>query len=94
VGEIFDEAERVTPEFRKLNRKTYTVLGKADIEVVNMKLRTKFKAEGEFDTLSGYILNKLGRIPKEREKVRIEDEEITIQKVQGNRIIEVKIKKK
>ncbi len=94
VGEIRDETDKVEPEFRKLDKKVYRVLGKADIDDVNKKLKTKFEVEEEYDTLSGYILNKMGRIPKEGEEIDLKTAKITINKVHENRIIEVIVKKK
>lgn len=94
VGEIRDETEKVEPEFKKLDKEVYNVLGKADIEDVNKKLKTKFKVKDDYDTLSGLILNKLGRIPKEAEEIEFEEAVITINKVEENRIIDVIVKKK
>ncbi len=94
VGEIRDETEKVEPEFKKIDSKTYLVLGKADIEDVNKKLKTRFKVTEEYDTLSGYILNKIGRIPKKGEELVINSAKLKILKVEDNRIREVEIKKR
>lgn len=94
VGEIRDETEKVEPEFRRLDKKVYRVLGKTDIGDVNKKLKTKFKVKDDYDTLSGYILYKLGRIPKANEEIKLEDVKITVNKVEQNRIIDVIVKKK
>ncbi|MBD3164700.1 DUF21 domain-containing protein [Candidatus Woesearchaeota archaeon] len=94
VGEIRDETEKIKPEFVKMGKKSWKVMGKADIEDVNRKLRTKLSTEEGYDTFSGYILNKAGRIPDENEQISLDELDITIKKVQGNRIIEVIVKKK
>ena len=94
VGEIRDETEKVEPEFRKIGKKEWKVLGKADIEDVNKKLKMKLKVEEEYDTFSGYILDKLGRIPKNNEEIDLKSAQITIKKVEDNRILEVVVKKK
>ena len=48
--------------------------------------------EGEYDTLAGYLIEKLGRIPKDNEKPVIETKDATykIEKVKDKKIIEVK----
>jgi putative hemolysin len=93
VGDISDETDEVNPLFQKVDSKTYRVQGKADIEEVNEKLKVNFKTEAEFDTLSGYILNKLGRIPLEGEEIELDKGKIIVKKIKGNRIVEVIIKK-
>ena len=52
--------------------------------------------EGDYDTLSGFILEELGRIPKTKEKVKVETDEIlfTVEKVEDRRIALVKAVKK
>ena len=47
------------------------------------------------DTLSGHLLEYLGRIPKEREKATIQIENVvyTIEKIKDNKILKVKARK-
>ncbi len=94
VGEIQDETEKVEPEIRKIDRKTFKVLGKAPIDEVNKQLRTRLKKQDDFDTLSGYILHKLGKIPAKGEEIDLKSAKITIKKIEENRIVEVEVKKK
>lgn len=94
VGEIQDETEKVNPEFRKLDKKSYNVLGKADIEDVNKKLKLKLKADDDYDTLSGYIMHRLGRIPKVGEEIDLKIAKLIVRKIDANRITEVIVKKK
>ena len=49
--------------------------------------------EGDYETLSGYLLEKLGRIPNENEYPVIEDENLTykIEKMEDKRIKYVKV---
>ena len=48
--------------------------------------------EGDYDTLSGYLQEKLGRIPKDDEKPIIETKKITykIEESEDKRILKVK----
>ena len=53
--------------------------------------------DGDYDTLSGYLIEKLGRIPSEKEKkITIETEEAMyiIEKIKDKRIDKVKVIKK
>ena len=42
----------------------------------------------EYDTFSGYILEQIGRIPSENEKLVLGDFEIIVKSMDGNRINE------
>ena len=49
--------------------------------------------EGDYDTLSGYLVEKLGRIPEEKEKkIVVETPQVTykIEEVKDKRIVKVK----
>ena len=61
------------------------------IECVNKLLDAKIP-EGDYDTLSGFLQEKLGRIPKDEEKPIIETERVTykIEESEDKRILKVK----
>jgi CBS domain containing-hemolysin-like protein len=48
----------------------------------------------EYDTFSGYVLDQIGRIPKEREEIRIGDFILTVKEMDGTRIKEYNVKKR
>ena len=93
VGEIMDETDKVDPHIRKIGKKVWMVQGKTDIDEINEKLHLKIKEE-EYDTLSGFILHHIGRIPKEDEEIRYNGSVLKIEEVQGQRISKVRIEKK
>ena len=76
---------------RIIDENTYMISGSMPIYEVEKILDTEI-SEGDYDTLSGYLLEQLGRIPAEKEKPTIETEEIVfkIEKVSDKRIIKVK----
>ena len=47
---------------------------------------SKIPDSKEYDTFSGYILYKIGRIPQEKEEITIDDFRITVKEVDGVRI--------
>ena len=91
VGDIYDEYDKEEIEFKKIDENTYVLNGSMTIYDVNKVLKTNIP-EGDYDTLSGFIQEKLGRIPEEKETPIIDTEEITfkIEKYEDKRIIEVK----
>ncbi len=92
VGEISDESDKEEPHIVKRKTKEWAVLGKADIDEVNEIIGMDIPDLKEYDTFSGYVLNAIGRIPKENEKIVIESYIITVEERDGNRIKKYSIK--
>ena len=52
--------------------------------------------EGDYDTISGYLIDLLGRIPKPKENIIIETDQLDfkVEKVKNKKIVQVKVCKK
>jgi CBS domain containing-hemolysin-like protein len=94
VGEIIDETDKFEAHIVKLAANEWMVLGKSEIDDVNEKLQMNIPDTKEYDTFSGYVLDKIGRIPREKEEIRIENFVITVKEMEGTRIKEYIVKKK
>jgi CBS domain containing-hemolysin-like protein len=93
VGEIIDETDIFEPTIVRLNPNEWRVMGKTEIDEVNEKLLMTIPDTGEYETFSGYILNLIGRIPKEEEQVTIGEFTVVVKEREGNRIIEYLVRK-
>jgi len=95
VGNIFDEYDEVENEYEKIDENTYMISGGVTINELKKILNTEIP-EGEYDTLSGYLVDLLGRIPRDDEKPEIETERVTykIEEYEDKRIVWVKACKK
>lgn len=91
VGDIYDEYDEIEEEFEKIDENTYILSGSMTIYDVNKLLNTKIP-EGDYDTLSGYLQEEMGRIPEDEELPIIETKEVTfkIEEYEDKRIIKVK----
>ena len=91
-GDIFDEYDEIEKEYEKIDDKTYMISGSMPIYDVN-KILDSHIPEGDYDTLSGYLQEELGRIPSEEENPIIETEELTfkIEEYEDKRILKVKV---
>ena len=91
VGDIYDEYDKEESEYEKIDENTYILSGSMPIFDVNKLLEADIP-EGEFDTISGFLQDKLGRIPEDKEKPIIETEKVTykIEKSEDKRIIKIK----
>ena len=92
VGDIYDEYDEIEEEYEKIDDKTYIISGRMPIYDVNKILKSNIP-EGDYDTLSGYLQEELGRIPDEEENPIIETKELTfkIEEYEDKRIIKVKV---
>ncbi len=91
VGDIFDEYDKEEKEYEQIDQNTYILSGSMTINDVNKLLEAQIP-EGDYDTLSGYLQDTLGRIPEEEELPMIETEAVTykIEEYEDKRILKVK----
>jgi len=94
VGEIIDESDKFEPHIVKLKKDEWRVLGKSEIDEVNEKIQMSIPDSRGYDTFSGYILDKIGRIPEEKEEISLGDYMVTVYEMDGNRIKEYIVKKR
>lgn len=91
VGNIFDEYDEEEKEFEKIDDNTFMINGSVSIHDLRKILEVEIP-EGEYDTLSGYLIEELGRIPSDNEKPVIETKRVTykVEEYEEKRIIWVK----
>ena len=91
VGEIYDEYDEVEKIYEKIDENTYLLNGSMGVSEVEKLLEVKIP-EGDYDTISGYLIEELGRIPDEKEKPTIETDDVIykVQKIEDKRIIMIK----
>lgn len=86
MGEITDEHEEEVVELQKIGEKEYLLDGSILIEELNEKLNLKLETEN-YDTLSGYLIEELGYIPKDSGQCELDAEGVHF------KILEVKEKR-
>lgn len=93
VGNIFDEHDISFKEINKLDEKTYIVDALVTVDQLNDDLNLELDTENA-DTIGGYFIEKLGRVPVKGDKV--DDREILMEvlRVRGMRIKDLRIQKK
>jgi putative hemolysin len=68
MGNILDEYdEEETPEIEKLDETSFVISGTADLKTVSERLGIELPFD-EYDTVSGFVIGRTGRIPDEDEK--------------------------
>jgi len=92
VGNIFDEYDEEEKDFDKLDENTFMMNGAVSLEAVEDYLQVKLPTE-EYETLSGFLIGHLGRIPGQEDKPIIEFNGLVFQveEVEEKRVSLVKI---
>ncbi len=95
VGNIFDEYDVEQKDIEYLENDTYIFGGAISLDKVEEVLDEDLPVD-EFDTLGGFILKLLGRIPKVDEKPVVQYENIVfrVTEMEGKRIVKVQANKK
>ncbi len=90
VGPVGPEGAAAPKEYRAVDANTYQVEGGMTIEEANAKLGLGLP-EGDYQTVAGFVLDRLGHIPREGERLDYHALRITVRRLQGARIEEVVI---
>ena len=95
VGEIEDEYDEIEEELIQLSEHVYLAKGTMSIDHFNEQFQTHISVPN-IDTISGFLLDKIGMIPDDQDHVTIEYEQIsfTVESVKENRIETIRIEDK
>ena len=89
VGEIWDEHDEVIEEFRKQEDGSYLISCNADLS----DLFDLFSIRGECDanTVSGWVMEQVGRVPEAGDRFQADDLDVTVTKVDHRRVMEIRV---
>ena len=90
VGDIYDEYDITEKEIQKIDEKTSIVDAKMNIDEINEILKTDLP-EKEVDTIGGYVYKRLGKKPKNGEKIRAGKHMLIIEEMDGQRVGKIRI---
>lgn len=89
-GDIRDEHDAAAAPIRQIAERTYLLHGRVELETLYEKTGIALP-EGDYDTVAGYLLDRIGSVPQERETFDLDGLRFTIQKARANRIEVVRI---
>jgi len=93
-GEIEDEHDKNDLFEKQIDDNTFILSGRHEIEDLNKKYKLDIPEEESYETLSGYILSRIGEIPEENDSFDIDDKfHIKINKANQKQIQKVVLKK-
>ena len=93
VGEIEDEYDEFKPEYAIQKDGSVLVNARMSIEEINERFHLHIP-KADYETIGGYAISKLNRIPKKGEVIEAPDSTLYIQRATDTNIVLIKIKKK
>ena len=84
-GEIYDEFESVLEPLEEIDQRKHRVYGKTNVKTVNLELDLDLPEEE--DTIAGFLLSKMEKIPKPGDKLKFKSVEFTIERATARRIV-------
>ena len=89
VGEIWDEHDEVVESFRKQEDGSYLIQCSASLD----DMYDLFSVKGECDasTISGWVMEQIGRVPEQGDCFRAEGLDVTVTQVEQRRVLEIRV---
>ena len=93
VGPVGDELAAVEKDYEAIDAYTFEVDGGMRIEEANEEMELGLPEDDEYETVAGFILHLLGRIPELNEQLRYKGLKIVITEMRGVKIEKVLVTK-
>lgn len=94
IGEINDEFDGSAPVEKQINENELILSGRLEIDYLNDKYTLDLPENDDYETIAGYIIHYLERIPAEKEKISIPPFDINILKASNKRIEQIHLTRK
>jgi len=88
VGPVGDELAAAEKEYESIDDNTFQVDGGMRIEDANEELGLALP-EGDYETVAGFVLHLLGRIPKQGKQLKYQGLKMVVTKMKGHKIEEI-----
>lgn len=90
VGEIWDEHDEVVEQFKKQEDGSWIISCAADLSDW-LDLFTLRDDDTDASTISGWVMERIGRVPEEGDRFTAEGLDITVTRVDHRRVMEVRV---
>ena len=91
VGEIQDEFDQEDEVIQPIGEKVYDIRSDISIEEVNDEFEIDIPLSEEYDTISGYIQDELGKVAEEGDQVRGTNFILKVMEVDNKRIEKIRV---
>ena len=93
VGPVGDELSKAEKDYEPINEYTFQVDGGMRVQDANEELALDLPEDESYETLAGFIMKRLGQIPKKGQMLRHNNLKLVVTAMRGRRIEEVLITK-
>jgi len=91
VGDIWDEHDEVIEEFTKISEDTYCIKCTADLDEMFELFEMEDEDESDSVTVSGWVMEQIGRMPVEGDKFTYENLDVTVSSTDAKRVLEITV---
>ena len=92
VGRIADKKQRAWAAYKRVSQDRIEVDATMELEDFNQQMKTRIR-DDQAQSIGGYVVNQLGRIPNASEKVRLGNMEFEILEAEPRRVVRMRITK-
>lgn len=89
VGEIWDEHDEVIEEFKKQPDGSYLI--SCNAALADLYDLFTLKDACEANTVSGWVMEQIGRVPEEGDRFQADGLDVTVTRVDHRRVLEIKV---
>jgi putative hemolysin len=93
VGPVGDELATIEKEYESIDEYTFQVDGGMRVEEANEEMGLHLPEGEDYETIAGFVLDLLGHIPKEGERLKYKELKIVITEMRGMKIEKIRITK-
>ena len=93
VGPVGDELSKAEKDYEPINEYTFQVDGGMRVQDANEELALDLPEDESYETIAGFIMKRLGQIPKKGQLMRYNNLKLVVTGMRGRRIDEVLITK-
>ncbi|KTB47583.1 HlyC/CorC family transporter [Dehalogenimonas alkenigignens] len=93
VGPVGDELSRAEKDYESINEYTFQVDGGMRVNDLNEELELNLPEGEDYETVAGFIMKKLGQIPRQGQVLRHDGLKLVVTRMRGKKIEDVLITK-
>lgn len=91
VGEVADEHDRLRVTVRPARDGTWIVPGRLRPDEVTSVVGLEVPEGADYETVAGFMMLELGRIPEDGDEVRIEGARVVVERMHGRRVERLRV---
>ena len=91
VGEVGDELAGVEKDFEVINDYTFQIDGSMRVDEANKEMQLGLPESEDYESVAGFILSRLGHIPRRNQQLRYRDLKIVITEMKGQKVEQILI---